>query len=251
MSMRARGLGAASNSSATHDSDNWRQVSSHSSKHGGGHEAAWTAYLGGEYPDYPVDILRHNHAQVYQRLAFMRDDQQDPATYGDCVSAGAQSHHCRGLGAIDDGCPALHVQNGGLLMARLRYFDPQRHRPGLPLDVAALVESLADERAVLHLVNLHPTEEREVLLQAGAFGEHSFTRVAYQQRRSISAEEAGAGHSHATQYQQTVQEQLGGQNGRSGRPTLHRLSSAWIGDSARLGEWSASSISPRTPCRGN
>ena len=52
-----------------HDSDNWRQVSSHFSKHGGGHEAAWTAYLKGEYPEYPVEILRHNHAQVYQRLA--------------------------------------------------------------------------------------------------------------------------------------------------------------------------------------
>ena len=46
------------------------------------------------------------------------------------------------------------------------------------------------------------------MLQAGAFGEHSFTRVAYQQRRPISAEEAGVGHTHATQYQQTVQEQL-------------------------------------------
>ena len=48
------------------------------------------------------------------------------------------------------------MYNGGLLMARLRYFDPQRRRPGLPSDVAALVESLADERAVLHLVNLQP-----------------------------------------------------------------------------------------------
>jgi hypothetical protein len=31
----------------------------------------------------PTSILRHRHAQVHQRLAFMRDDQQDPSTYGD------------------------------------------------------------------------------------------------------------------------------------------------------------------------
>ena len=190
-----------------HDSDNWRQVGSHFSKHGGGHEAAWTAYLEGEYPEYPVDILRHNHAQVYQRLAFMRDDQQDPSTYGDWYLQVRNPITVEGLVQLTMGAP-LFMYNGGLLMARLRYFDPQRRRPGLPSDVAALVESLADEQAVLHLVNLHPTQEREVLLQAGAFGEHCFTRVAYQQRRPISAEEAGVGHTHATQYQQTVQEQL-------------------------------------------
>ena len=190
-----------------HDSDNWRQVGSHFSKHGGGHEAAWTAYLEGGYPEYPVDILRHNHAQVYQRLAFMRDDQQDPSTYGDAYLQVRNPITVEGLVQLTMGAP-LFMYNGGLLMARLRYFDPQRRRPGLPLDVAALVESLADERAVLHLVNLHPTQEREVLLQAGAFGEHSFTLVAYQQRRPISAEEAGAGHAHATLYQQTVQGQL-------------------------------------------
>ena len=29
----------------------------------------------------------------------------------------------------------------------------------------------------MQLVNLHPTEPREVILQAGAFGEHRFTTV--------------------------------------------------------------------------
>jgi len=70
------------------------------------------------------------------------------------------------------------------------------------------VETLEDKRAVLHLVNLNPTQGREVLIQAGVFGEHRFTRVAYQQRRPISAEEAGAGHTHEAQYRQTVQGQL-------------------------------------------
>ena len=182
-----------------------------------------------------MDILRHNHAQVYQRLAFMRDDQQDPATYGDWYLQVRNPITVEGLVQLTMGAP-LFMYNGGLLMARLRYFDPQRRRPGLPLDVAALVESLADERAVLHLVNLHPTDEREVLVQAGAFGEHSFTRVAYQQRRSISAEEAGAGHYARYPISADRAGAARGQNGRRAGLSLYRLSPAWIGDSARLGD---------------
>lgn len=190
-----------------HESGNWHQVGSHFSKHGAGHEAAWTAYLQGEYPDYPVDILRHNHAQVHQRLAFMRDDQQDPSTYGDWYLQVRNPVTIEGLLQLTTGGP-LFMYNGGLLMARLRYFDPHRRRPGLPADVAALVETLEDERAVLHLVNLHPTQSREVLLQAGMYGEHRFTGVDYELRREISAEEAGVGHTHVGQYQTTIQTQL-------------------------------------------
>ena len=46
------------------------------------------------------------------------------------------------------GAPQL-LYNGGLLLARLRYFDAQRRRPGLPPDVAALVETLEARRTVV------------------------------------------------------------------------------------------------------
>jgi hypothetical protein len=39
------------------------------------------------------------------------------------------------------GAPQV-VYNGGLTQGRVRYYDAQRHRPGLPPDVAALVSSL-------------------------------------------------------------------------------------------------------------
>jgi hypothetical protein len=51
----------------------------------------------------------------------------------------------------------LFMYNGGLPVTRLRYFDAQRKRPGLPEDVGALVEKLEDKRAVLHLVT-HVTQ---------------------------------------------------------------------------------------------
>lgn len=84
-----------------------------------------------------MDILRHNHAQVYQCLAFMRDGQQDPATYSDAYLQVRNPVTVEGLVQLTMGAP-LFMYNGGLLMARLRYFDPQRGRPGLPPDVAAL-----------------------------------------------------------------------------------------------------------------
>src|SRR5262249_27181065 len=57
----------------------------------------------------------------------------------------------------------------------LRYFDPDRHRPGLPADVAALVEKMTGEETVLTLVNVNPVHSRRVVVQAGAYGEHQFT----------------------------------------------------------------------------
>jgi hypothetical protein len=48
--------------------------------------------------------------------------------------------------------------------------------------VAALVTRIERERTVLQLVNLSPFESREVIVQAGTFGEHNFTTVKYQRR---------------------------------------------------------------------
>jgi hypothetical protein len=134
----------------------WEKVTSQGNKHGGGNDAPWIAYLQGEYPDYPEDILQYNHAQVYQRLAFMRDDVEDPATYGDWYLQVRNPITVEGLIQLTMGGP-LFMYNGGLPVTRLRYFDAQRKRPGLPEDVGALVEKLEDKRAVLHLVT-HVTQ---------------------------------------------------------------------------------------------
>jgi hypothetical protein len=64
-----------------------------------------------------------------------------------------------------------------VLHCRVRYFDPGARRPGLPPDVAALVEAITAEAVILTLVNLDPSDERTVIVQAGGYGEHSFTGV--------------------------------------------------------------------------
>src|SRR4029079_2509998 len=48
----------------------------------------------------------------------------------------------------------------GVLHARLRYFDPQRRRAGLPDDVSALVSALTGSSTVVTLVNLSSTSPR-------------------------------------------------------------------------------------------
>jgi hypothetical protein len=80
------------------------------------------------------------------------------------------------LGAL----PPKH--QGEVLQARVRYFDPIRRRPGLPEDVAALVESLGYESTSVVLVNLNQSERRTLIVQGGAYGEHRCEQVSAEGR---------------------------------------------------------------------
>ena len=69
------------------------------------------------------------------------------------------------------------IYTGGLLRATVRYFDTDRTRPGLPPDVAALVDRLGADSAGIQLVNLNASETRNLIVQAGAFAEHEFVEL--------------------------------------------------------------------------
>ena len=160
-------------------SRDWERIESISrfmAKDHGGHEAAWLAYLDGTYPAYPEEILKYNISQVNGRLDEIRqhqpkEDDGFSLIYRNPVSV-------EGLVNLTMGAP-LPFYNGGLLMSRVRHFDPVNRRPGLPPDVAALVSELTFDRAVLHLVNLSPTDSRDVIVQAGAYAEHQFSDATY------------------------------------------------------------------------
>jgi hypothetical protein len=68
-------------------------------------------------------------------------------------------------------------RNGGLVNARLRYFDPDRQRAGVPEDVAALVSELSDTETRVTLVNLNPSQSRRLVVQGGAYAEHQIESV--------------------------------------------------------------------------
>lgn len=143
------------------------------------HDEPWLLYLRGENPDYPERMLGAAHAQVCHRLAQIRADDSD-------LEAGPRIHlwqevqpvTTEALLQLTMGCPQV-IYYGGIPNARLRYYDADRKRPGLPADTAALVDRIEPSRMGLHLVNLHHTESRRVILQAGALAEHTFRNASY------------------------------------------------------------------------
>ncbi len=161
----------------------WRQTVSFHNKEDGGHEKPWLRFLVGENPDYPEQILQASYHQVCRRLEMIRQDASDLTQ--------VSIHHWQQLNPVTTealiqltlGAPQI-IYNGGLLHCRVRYFDADLQRPGLPGDVAALVEKMEAERTVIHLVNLSPFVGRNLVIQAGGFGEHRFESVRYPVRSS-------------------------------------------------------------------
>ncbi len=156
--------------------NDWNQIRDAYEKDQGGHDAAWVAYLNGEYPNYPEQILTHNITQVERRQAAMEQDTQDPQEYQDWYLQVRNPVTCEGLVRLTLGGP-LPLYNGGHLLTTVRYFDIEKRRPGLPDDVAALVENIQPEKTGISLVNLNPHNRRTILVQAGSYGEHQFDRV--------------------------------------------------------------------------
>jgi hypothetical protein len=82
--------------------------------------------------------------------------------------------HTEALVQLTCGGPQI-IYHGGLLHVRLRYFDAEARRPGLPPNVGALVRALDADSATVQLANTSPLWTRRLVIQAGAFGEHAFT----------------------------------------------------------------------------
>ena len=136
----------------------------------------WLAFLQGENPAYPVEAMQADFEHVRERMEFMRND----PTSADTRLA---DYLLRVTPAATDTLTQLTV--GGyfprgrvwVLHSRLRYFDPERRRAGLPQDTAALVHELHDDAVTVTLVNLNQVEPRDVIVQAGAYAEHRFSET--------------------------------------------------------------------------
>jgi hypothetical protein len=137
---------------------------------------AWFAWIEGRNPGYPEQILDQTRHGVYRALDRIAGDDADVDDvicnhYHPLIPVAAA-----GILQMQLGTPSP-VYNGGFLHSHLCYFDPQRRRIGIPDDVAALVDSVSADSAAVTLVNTDPTTPRDVLLQAGMYGEHEFTAV--------------------------------------------------------------------------
>ena len=139
-------------------------------------DRAWTRYLAGELPDYPERILQANYAEVCRRLQMVMEDEADLTKVDEHHWQQRNPVVTEALEHLTMGGPQT-IYWGGLVQGRVRYFDAEERRAGLPEDVAALVNGLSDDGVELSLVNLSPAHARTVIIQAGCFGEHQFTRL--------------------------------------------------------------------------
>jgi hypothetical protein len=181
----------------------WREVIDTRTKEDNGHEAPWLRFLAGGNPSYPESVLRMSLGQMAQRLRWMRENKilqvYDPRfekAAGAPDIRNAEKHHwhtvnpvtTEALLQLTGGAPQ-QVYNGGLVHGRLRYFDPAGARPGLPPDVAALVENVRPGEIEFQLVNVSAMSPREVIVQAGMYGQDEFEEVAYSARTDRDADQ--------------------------------------------------------------
>lgn len=141
----------------------------------------WIEFLEGRNDTYAAGALERDLASIARKVEGIRADRTPPAkrladNMLDLNPAATDSLVRLMLGALVPG------REGGLLEARLRYFDPARRRAGVPEDVAALVSELGDTRTVVTLVNLSPSDARTVVVQAGGYAEHQFESVEWNGR---------------------------------------------------------------------
>jgi hypothetical protein len=137
---------------------------------------AWMDFLAGTNPSYPETAMERDLKAIQQRLSAVRSDTSTPDrrladNMLDNNPAATDALVQLVWGAL------LPGREGGLLNARLRYFDPARKRAGLPDDVAALVSELSDSTTTVTLVNLNQSASRTVIVQGGGYGEHQLISV--------------------------------------------------------------------------
>jgi hypothetical protein len=146
----------------------------------------WIAFLEGGNPAYAETAIEADLARVAARAAAREADRTTPATRLadwpiDINPASVTSLVQLMTGGLHIArppwSPTSPAQGGVPLHCRLRYFDPDRRRAGVPEDVAALVHTLGDTATEVTLVNLDPVRARTVVVQGGGYGEHRIDRA--------------------------------------------------------------------------
>ena len=135
----------------------------------------WLAFLEGKDASYPEKALRADLEFVRSNVAEMNEDDTSADTRLADYLMGFNPAATDALSKLTLG--SYLTGNIWTLHARVRYFDPARNRPGLPEDVAALVEKFDADSVTLTLVNTNAAEARDVTVQAGAYAEHQFLTV--------------------------------------------------------------------------
>ena len=188
----------------------WQKVSiaekPFSVKHYNTNTIPWYEFITGNLPDYPDQVLSANKRLLDQQLARLRSDHGDPKVWDtveqindfpDSLSMQVDGYaihawqefnplYFESLVQLQWGAP-MHISHGGFQFASVRYFNPETKTPGLPMGVSALVSHVDQTGMSLTLANVG-SERTHVILQAGAFGEHTFVSAFQNQGQEISVD---------------------------------------------------------------
>jgi len=133
-----------------------------------GHD--WIRFLEGDNAGYPAEALRSDLQRIRNQVRDMRLDPTTPDTrlaFWPLEFDPATIYNLVNL--MMGGNLAGMIWN---MHCRVRYFDPDKRRAGIPDDVAGLVIKMDEEVTHLSLVNLNQLETRNLIIQTGAYGEH-------------------------------------------------------------------------------
>jgi len=150
------------------------------SRRGGGEDLEWAQFIKGKNPGFAERALREDLRTVIRKIEFIQKEHGDPETFVDNKWIFFEPMKHDSLIRLSVGGLPLRVQ-GEMLYSQVRYFDGERRRAGLPPDVAALVTHIEKDLIELEVVNLNAFESRQLVIQGGAYGEHSFDSVEYTQ----------------------------------------------------------------------
>ena len=157
-------------------------------------ETPWYSFLEGRNLGYPVKALHSSLAHIRKCGESIRADRTTPETrLADTVMDFNPASVTALTQLMEGGLYIQHpawarsspAQGGALLYCRLRYFDPERKRAGIPEDVAALIDTMTDDTVTVTLVNVNSSDPRLVTVQAGACGEHRVLSVSQGDRMQL------------------------------------------------------------------
>ncbi len=131
-------------------------------------------FLEGENPGYPVVALQEDLAEVRERTGKVRADRTSPDTrMSDDMNGFNPAMVSRLTELMLGGLPTERL--GFPLHCRVRNFNPESRRAGMPEDVGVLVESMSADEMTLTLVNTDQVAARTVVVQGAHTPSISFS----------------------------------------------------------------------------
>ena len=138
-------------------------------------EGGWIGFLEGNADDYPEAALQRDFERVRGQMEKVHNDTTTPDTR---LSDNPNPLNPATIGSLVElMLGGMAPRHGCPLHCRLRYFDPENQRPGMPDGVGALVEKLEADSTTVTLVNTDQVSSRRVIVQGGAYAEHRFGSV--------------------------------------------------------------------------